>query len=50
MMRLDAEKAATAVKSSHRCDDVRHSRRGARLCGVVAFAVNEAAGKEVELR
>jgi hypothetical protein len=44
MMRLDAEKAA------NRCDDVRHSRRGARLCRVVAFAVNEAAGKEVELR
>ena len=45
MMRLDAEKAATAVMT-----DVRHSRRGARLCRVVAFAVNEAAGKEVELR
>ena len=44
MKRLDAGKAATD------CDDVRHSWRGARLCRVVAFAVNEAAGKEVELR
>ena len=43
-MRLDAGKAATAVMT------FAHSRRGAHLCRVVAFAVNEAGREEVELR